>query len=237
MAKTIIRSNQYLEAPIVDPKHLVNKEYIDNLLNRHMKEACRAATTFDISSEYTLLDKTLVGLTPGELILDGVSVEADDRVLIKNQTDGSQNGIYRVVSKGSEIDPFELERAEDFNNTSDITKNLFIRVSEGLEQADLLFQLTNDDKVVLDSTSLVFQKYSSSNDNVAEKVIMHIKGDGLEKEFILTHNLGSEDLMVGMKAGKNTILAQWECFSEDAITVSFDSPLESDYELRVTITG
>jgi len=75
----------------------VTKNYVDNAVSGlSWKQAVRAATTDNI----TLSDLQTV---------DGVALAAGDRVLVKNQSAGQNNGIYVVVDGGS------WTRAEDAN--------------------------------------------------------------------------------------------------------------------------
>lgn len=75
------------------------------------KVPCRVATTGNI---------TLSGLQT----IDGVSVVADDRVLVKDQTTASANGIY-VASNGV------WARAKDFNGERDIVSGSKVFVRSG----------------------------------------------------------------------------------------------------------
>lgn len=83
--------------------------------------------------------------------IDGVSLLSNDTVLVRNQTDGSENGIYYVQS-GSWI------RREDANTDDKVTAGLVVVVEEGTLNADTIWMLTNNNQIVLDTTDLVFVK-------------------------------------------------------------------------------
>src|SRR6185312_8947224 len=74
------------------------------LNNQAFKPAVRAATTANIAN--------LAGGAPNTL--DGVTLAANDRILVKDQTTGSANGIYTVTTLGSGSNG-TWARAEDFN--------------------------------------------------------------------------------------------------------------------------
>ena len=76
-----------------------------------VKVPCRCATTGNI---------TLSGLQT----IDGVSLAADDRVLVKNQTTTSQNGIYRASSGA-------WERDRDFDGEFDVVQGSFVNILSG----------------------------------------------------------------------------------------------------------
>ncbi|HEY9059351.1 MULTISPECIES: hypothetical protein [Pseudobacteroides] len=110
----------------------------------HMKESgahlhlgCRVAATANIS---------LSGLQT----IDGVSLSAGDRVLVKNQTDQKENGVY-IVSSGS------WARADDFNDSSDFKAGVFVYISEGTVNKKKLFHMTTAGTVVIGNTNIVFE--------------------------------------------------------------------------------
>ena len=76
-----------------------------------VKAPCRVATTANI---------TLYG----EQTIDGVAAVADDRVLVANQTDTTENGIYYV-------DTGTWTRAEDFDGASDVVEGTLVYVNNG----------------------------------------------------------------------------------------------------------
>ena len=82
--------------------------------------------------------------------LDGVTLAVDNRILLKNQTTGSENGIYIVQASGAPI------RSDDFydgGNAAGIT----IIVEEGTTNADTVWLCTNDSSSsVIGTDSLVF---------------------------------------------------------------------------------
>lgn len=106
------------------------------------KEPVRAASTVDVTIA-----------TPGN-VMDGVTLATGDRVLLKNQTNPVENGIY-VFDTG--LTP--LVRATDMATGSDAT-NAALFVSEGTTQADQAYVETADPAVV-GTDSLVFQQFAS----------------------------------------------------------------------------
>lgn len=236
MVKTIIRANQYLEAPITDPKHLVNKQYVDDLLERNLKQPVRLATTENISGTYNSSNQRFQG-TSKILEIDGTLVNKDDRILIKDQLDKTQNGIYIVIDKGSSSSPFILERSSDFNTSEKIPKNLFIRVSEGKTQADILFQLVNDETIVLDTTPIIFSPYKAGGIDSVDKNIVKVTGNGIQTSFNIIHNLKSEDVIVTVKNENDIILTNYEIVDSNSLKIIFDTPLENGVELKVIVFG
>ena len=110
----------------------------------NQKNAVRAATTANI---------TLTGTQT----VDGVALVADDRVLVKDQTDGTTNGIY-VVKSDTWI------RATDTDSDAEIL-NMTVLVTSGDTYDNLSFLCTND-SVTLGTTSLEFAEYGSNYTDV-----------------------------------------------------------------------
>lgn len=131
----------------IDPSVvLATREYVDNsivtALNRlDYKQSVRAATTASVS---------LSGLQT----VDGVALAAGDRVLVKNQTNAVDNGLY-VVATGA------WKRATDADENSEVTPGLTVTVESGTAQADSVWQLVTDGAIVLGTTALTFQNITN----------------------------------------------------------------------------
>lgn len=105
------------------------------------KESVRAATTANITLS-------------GAQTIDGVSVVAGDRVLVKNQTTGADNGIY-TASAGA------WSRATDADTSAEVTSGLVVAVTEGTDNGDKVFLLTTNDPITLGTTALSFTAIGS----------------------------------------------------------------------------
>ena len=100
------------------------------------KSPVRAATTVNIT------------LSAPQTI-DGISIIAAERVLVKNQSTASQNGIYDCAAGA-------WTRSSDMNVSADIVGGTTVYVQEGTLNADTLWGCTNDGAITLATTSLVF---------------------------------------------------------------------------------
>jgi len=107
------------------------------------KNTVRAATTANITLS-------------GEQTIDGVSVVANDRVLVKDQSAGAENGIY-VAASGA------WSRATDADASAKLTTGAVAVVSEGTAGADTVWLLTTNDAITLDTTALTFAKIGVLN--------------------------------------------------------------------------
>lgn len=127
-------------------------------LGLDVKESVRAASTGNVD--------IATALENGDA-LDGVTLATGDRVLLKDQTTPSQNGIYVVVASGA------ASRATDADDDSEVTANMFVWVEEGTANADSGWVLTTNDDIVVDTTALTFAQFTGLGQVTA--------GDGLAK--------------------------------------------------------
>ncbi len=137
---------------------VADKAYVDAVATGlDVKASVRAATTADITLS-------------GAQTIDGVSVIAADRVLVKNQTAGADNGIY-VAAAGA------WARAADANVSAEVTSGMFTFVTEGTANGDKGWVLTTNDPITLATTALVFTQFSGAGGSIATDVIFDAKGD------------------------------------------------------------
>jgi phage-related tail fiber protein len=127
----------------VSAQDAATKNYVDVISNGFdFKASCRVATTANITLS-------------GTQTIDGVSVVAGNRVLVKNQSTGADNGIY-VCAAGA------WSRATDADASAEVTAGLFVGVTEGTSNADTFWVLTTNDAITLGSTSLTFTQYGAT---------------------------------------------------------------------------
>lgn len=74
---------------------------------------------------------TLTAGANGALSIDGVAVAPGDRVLVKDQADAEENGIYTVTDEGDGSNPYVLTRATDFDTAAEMLRNSFALIEDG----------------------------------------------------------------------------------------------------------
>ena len=132
----------------VNPQDAATKAYVDaRSAGLDPKQSVRAATTANITLSNTQT-------------IDGVSLVVGDRVLVKNQTTASENGVY-VVSNGA------WSRAPDFDEALEVTAGVFFFVEEGTSLADSGFVVTTDNPIVLGTDPLNFVQFSGAGQIIA----------------------------------------------------------------------
>jgi hypothetical protein len=99
---------------------------------------------------------TLTGNANGALAaVDGVTLAANERVLVDQEATGSHNGIYKLTQVGDGSHPYILTRATDADEATELI-NAAVKVSEGSSFADQEWQCTNNATITVGTTALVF---------------------------------------------------------------------------------
>ena len=130
----------------------LNKLVIDDNKFPGVKNSVRVATT---------ANGTLASAFANSSTVDGVTLATNDRILIKDQSTGSENGIYTVNASGAPT------RATDFDSNSEVTGGAFFFAEEGTTNADNGFVLTNDGAITVGTTALTFTQFSGAGQVIA----------------------------------------------------------------------
>lgn len=99
---------------------------------------------------------TLTGSSNAALYIDGNTPIAGDRILVKNEAAGANNGIYTVTQLGSGILPYIITRATDYNNSADVFPGVANFVNGGTVNANTCWILTNTTAVTIGTTALTY---------------------------------------------------------------------------------
>jgi hypothetical protein len=148
-----------------------NKGYVDGIKQAlDIKDSVRVATTANLTATASgnQVGKTLTNAaTQAALTIDSIVLAVNDRVLVKDQTTGADNGIYTVTVVGTASTNWVLTRAGDADVSVDMTPGVFAFVEEGTVNGNNGFVLTTDAPVTLDTTALVFVQFSGAGQIVA----------------------------------------------------------------------
>lgn len=147
-----------------DANHAATKGYVDAARQGlDVKQSVRLATTAPIN--------IALDLEAGDTI-DGVTLVAGDRVLVKDQSTATENGIYVAVAASAGA----ASRSSDANGTVDtgeLNPGTFTFVEEGTVHADKGFVVSTNGTITIGSTSIVWTQFSGAGSFEA--------GDGLSK--------------------------------------------------------
>lgn len=234
----------------------VNKSYVDNLINGlAWKQAVQAATT---------TNGTLTTAYAAGQVIDGYTLLLNDRILLKNQTTASQNGLYTVNSSGAP------SVAAD-GATGELTSNATVRVNNGTVNADTAWTMTTPGTITVGTTSQTWAQsnagtpYSAGNglslssttfavnpgsgiiadgtSTRVDKTVVATKyavsiGDGSTTAYTVTHGLGTLDVHVTIYNNSTGEVVEADVVnaSTTTVTITFASaPATNAY--RVTVIG
>jgi len=239
-----------LAAPTLD-HHAVNKAYADSLAaGIDAKASVRVATTANITLS-------------GTQTIDSISVIAGDRVLVKDQSTGSQNGIY-VCAAGS------WARSTDCDSSAEYTTAAFVFVEEGTANAATQWKVSTTGTITVGTTAVTWSQWGAgasytggdgltltgnnfavgagagvvvnANDVAIDPAVVVRKysttiGDGSTTSFTITHNLGTRDVTVSVVGAASTwdaVLTDWSATTTNTITVDFaTAPSSGQYVVTV----
>jgi phage-related tail fiber protein len=127
----------------VNPQDAATKNYVDmTVQGLDPKQSVRAATTANIAT------------LSGTMTIDGIALIAGDRVLVKDQTTQSQNGIY-VVAAGA------WTRSLDADAWTELP-GAYVFAESGTTNADMGFVCTAEPGGTINTTAIVFQAFSGA---------------------------------------------------------------------------
>ncbi len=223
-----------------------------------------AAAGIDAKPSVRIASTANLGLS-GLTAIDGVTPVANDRVLAKNQTTGSQNGVY-VAAAGA------WTRATDADQTGELTPGAFWFVEEGTVNSKTQWRIENTGTITLGSTAITINQFGAGNAYTAgdglsltgnvfavgpgngisvdattvfvdpavvvRKYAANV-GDASATVFVLTHNLNTRDVTVGVYLNSGTY-EEIECDVEhstvNTVTLRFaTAPASNAY--RVVVHG
>ena len=154
-------------------------------------------TGLDVKSSVKIATTGNITLS-GTQTIDGVSISADERVLVKDQTDASENGIYDCKAGA-------WARSSDFDSNTEVTSGAFTFVEQGTVNADAGFVLTTDGSITVGTTDLAFTQFSGAGSVSA--------GDGLSKS--------GNTLSADLKANSGLVISSGEIALDlDASSIS-----------------
>ena len=148
------------------PGDAANKAYVDAVAEGlHIHASVLAATTAPIAGSVTYdngtagVGATLTTDTPMNT-MDGYSLSNGDRVLIKNQVNAFENGIY--IRTSSTV----FTRAADFNTTTEVASGDFLFVSNGTVNGKTGWVQTIK-STAIGTSNIVFEQFSGAGTYIA----------------------------------------------------------------------
>lgn len=156
----------------VNPQDAATKNYVDAArAGLDVKQSVRAASSAAVTVTYNATGGTSTRgqITAAPNTLDGVTLAANDRLLLKNQATGAQNGIWVVSTLGTGANGV-WDRATDFDADVEVTGGAFAFAEEGTANGDSGWVLATNNPIVIggaSGTALTFNQFSGSGSGVS----------------------------------------------------------------------
>lgn len=144
------------------------KSYVDSVVSGlNAKEAVNVATTEELNATFTPLVAygSLTSNVYQELYIDDYYPDVNARILVKNQSNQIENGIYRVVQTGGPSQPWILSRTTDYNGqppAGTIGSGDFVFVEYGDDGAGTGWVQTTPNPVTINSSPINWTQFSSA---------------------------------------------------------------------------
>lgn len=209
---------------------------------RDFKDSVRVATT---------AAGTLASSFENGDSVDGVTLATGDRILLKNQADPAENGIYTVNASGAPT------RATDADDGTKLTAGASVLVEEGTANADTQWTLTTNGAITVGTTGLTFAQTGSGttytegtgidisgsviaiDTSVVPRKVAADIGDGSTTSIAVTHSLGTRDVLVEVYRNSSpydTVEVEVRRNSTSQVTLIFAvAPTTNEY--RVVVHG
>lgn len=141
-----------------------NKSYVDaSSAGLVIKSPVRAAT---ISSNVTL-----VGGAPNTL--DSVTLALNDRILVKNQTDGKENGIYYVTTLGTGSNG-TWTRSTDADTSAELVTGSYTFITGGTTNANAAYTMVTPAPITLGTSIITWNLFSQVTQILASNILGQI---------------------------------------------------------------
>lgn len=239
------------------PSQQAVKTYVDNSLQGlSWKQAVRAATT---------ANGTLATAFENGDTLDGVTLATGDRILLKNQTDPTENGIYVVAASGAPA------RASDANTGVEL-RGATVYIEEGTVNADTVYNQTTNGTITIGSSNIVWALVNggavpTASTTVEGKVELATQaeaeaksdtgravtpvslvnfpikktftiGDGSDTSIDVTHNLGTKDVIVQVRQASDDAVVECDIVNTSTTVTTLNFTVApATNALKVVIIG
>ena len=172
---------------------IVNKQYADAIASGiHFHEAVALATTTTLPANTynngtSGVGATLTGNANGALSVDSTLTIVAERILVKNEAAGANNGVYVVTQVGTAGTPYILTRATDFDTVGtgvdQIDEGDFFLVTGGTANINTAWVQQTAPPITVGTTAIVFQQFSAP--------ITYTAGTGLSESPSYTFNIAN----------------------------------------------
>ena len=191
---------------------LATKTYVDNTrTGLEVKDSVVVATTANLGAAYNNgtagVGATLTNSgSQAAIAIDGITLTASQRVLVKNQSTATQNGIYQVTTVGDGSTAWVLTRTTDADTATEFNSGVFFFCEKGSVNADNGYVMSQDTAITFGSTTITFSQFSGAGQITA--------GVGLAKSA----NTLSVNVSTGITITSDNVVIDTSWVGQTAIT-------------------
>jgi hypothetical protein len=174
-----------------DGTDAATKAYVDSVTEGlHIHESVVAATTTNVN---------LANALENGDTLDGITLATGNRILVKNQTTQSENGIYVVAASG------QPTRATDFDTATEVDSGDFVFVYSGTANASTGWVQTNK-PATIGTDPIVFTQFSGAGTYLAGNGLT-LTGNSFSINTTITADLSTAQTLTNktIDGGSNTL--------------------------------
>lgn len=236
---TVSMGNHYIQNLLdpVNPQDAATRSFVEAQVAgiSDPKDPVRLATAAALpsctySNGTAGVGATLTATANGALTIDGVAVATNDRILVKDQVAGLQNGIYSVTDTGGPSAAFVLTRTTDADNSpsGEVSFGMFTAVTSGSSNAQQSYFLSTANPITIGTTAMTFVKFGE---------VVQV-GNGLSK----TGSTVSVNAGNGVTFSSGALIAKLDqAATTTTLTMKFNGSGEivgmRDYKETFTLTG
>jgi len=167
---TVKVPSAYKDRSGFDSDSLTTKAYVDEVATGlDVKDSVLVGTTVNLTATYSNgtdgVGATLTNSgTQAALVIDGITLAGDDRILVKDETVGNRerNGVYTVTQIGSVSTNWVLTRATDVDQAAELTGGSFVFVESGTVNGGNGFVFTHVGQPTMGTTELPVSQFSGA---------------------------------------------------------------------------
>ena len=207
------------------PLQAATKEYVDTLVASgiHFHQPVRVESPINLNATYNNgtsgVGATLTNAgTQVALVIDGVTVATNDRVLVYEQTDQTQNGVYVVTSTGSGSTNWVLTRSADtdtyvINDANGLSEGSTVFVQQGTTGAGETYTCNTSGVITFGTTAIVFAQISSAQ--------VYSAGSGLALTGTVFSNAAPDQTVTLTQGGATTISGTYPNFTISSVNTTY----------------
>ena len=201
------------------------KQYVDTLAASgiHFHQPVRVESPVNLNATYNN-GSSGVGATltnagaQAALVIDGVTVATNDRVLVYQQTTQTQNGIYVVTDTGSGSTNWVLTRSSDantyvINSANGLSEGSTVFVQEGTTGAGETYTCNTSGVITFGTTNITFAQISSAQ--------IYSAGSGLALTGTVFSNTAPDQIVTLTQSGATTITGTYPNFTISSANTNY----------------